>query len=269
MPLTAGASDHSVDTMTNKSISTSKSQYSIDKDSYEPAYVQMANILRRQISDGVFRPGDLLPSEAQLVRMYGISPMTVRRSINLLAEEDVVSTERGRGTFAKHLELGTAKFDLDELRDLISKGGQSSVKLLDVSIVKADEAIAAKLGLRPGTPTVYLRRLFTQNGNPIFYHRAYLVYDPRRPIVEAEMDVTTLQGLFMHDDTTLLKRGLLSIEPVLIKPEEAEVLKVEMPAAVFNLEHLFIDFNDRPVSWGWFIFRNECLHFTTELGLNL
>lgn len=253
----------------SKTTSINPNSYSIDKESYEPAYIQLANILRRQISDGVFRPGDLLPSEAQLVRMYGISPMTVRRSINMLAEEDVVSTERGRGTFAKHLELGAAKFDLDELRDLISRGGQSNVKLLDVTIVKADENIAKKLSLRPGTPTIYLRRLFTQNGNPIFYHRAHMVYDPRRPIVEAEMDVTTLKGLFMHDDTALLKRGHLSIEPVLIKPEEADILQVEMPAAVFSLEHLFIDFNDRPVSWGWFIFRNECLHFTTELGINI
>lgn len=247
----------------------SKDLYAIDKESYEPAYLQLANILRRQISDGIYRPGDLLPSEAQLVRTYGISPMTVRRSINLLSEEDVVSTERGRGTFAKHLELGTAKFDLDELKDLISRGGQSNVKLLDVTIVKADERIAQKLGLRIGAPAIYLRRLFTQDGKPIFYHRAYLVYDPRRPIVEAEMDVTTLKGLFMHNDNTLLKRGQLSIEPVLIKPDEAEILSVDLPAAVFSLEHLFIDFNEKPVSWGWFIFRNECLHFTTELGILL
>ena len=54
----------------------------IDRDAYEPAYAQLANILRRKISKGEFRPGDQLPSEAQLCRRYGISPMTVRRSIN-------------------------------------------------------------------------------------------------------------------------------------------------------------------------------------------
>jgi GntR family transcriptional regulator len=68
--------------------------YKIDRESYEPAYVQLANLLRRQIVDGVFRPGDQLPSVAQLCRRYGISPMTVRRSINLLADQGVVSTAR-------------------------------------------------------------------------------------------------------------------------------------------------------------------------------
>ena len=60
----------------------------IDRDSYEPAYAQLANILRRQVAAGLFRPGDQLPSEAMLCRSYQISPMTVRRTINMLAEED-------------------------------------------------------------------------------------------------------------------------------------------------------------------------------------
>ena len=89
----------------------------IDRGSYEPAYVQLANILRRQISEGLFRPGDQLPSEAQLCRRYEVSPMTVRRSINLLADQDVVSTAQGRGTFVKALELSAASFDLQELQE--------------------------------------------------------------------------------------------------------------------------------------------------------
>src|SRR5690554_6989562 len=73
----------------------------IDRNSFEPAYLQLANILRRQIARGQYRPGDQLPSEAQLCQMYGISPMTVRRSINLLSDMGVVSTVKGRGTYVK------------------------------------------------------------------------------------------------------------------------------------------------------------------------
>ena len=91
-------------------ISPAKSDQ-IDRDACEPAYAQLANILRRQIAEGAFRPGDQLPSEAQLCRTYGISPMTVRRSINLLSDQGVVNTAQGKGTFVKPLELGTAVFD--------------------------------------------------------------------------------------------------------------------------------------------------------------
>jgi len=243
-------------------------QYRIDRDSYEPAYAQLANILRRQIADGAYRPGDQLPSEAQLCRQYGISPMTVRRSINLLSDQGIVSTVKGRGTFVKPLELGMAHFDLRELQDLFINGASADVKLLDVRIVSADERTARKLELREGDPTIYIRRLFTREEKPIFYHRAYLVFDPTRPIVEAEMDVTSLQGLFTSAENSMLKRGQLTIEATMMNEEEAKILQTPLPAAAFYLGHLFYDFENRPISWGWFIFRSDHLRFHTQVGIH-
>jgi DNA-binding GntR family transcriptional regulator len=248
---------------------TPPEQEQIDRDSYEPAYAQLAGILRRQIAEGAYRPGDQLPSEAQLCRLYGISPMTVRRSINMLSDQGVVSTAQGRGTFVRPLELGTAIFDLQELQGLFSDGEATDIKLLDARIVSADERTARKLGICVGDPAIYIRRLFKREGQPIFYHRAYLVYNPTRPIVEAEIDVTSLQGLFANADNTLLKRGELTIESTLMNEEEARVLNNALPAAAFLLEHLFYDFEDRPVSWGWFIFRSDHLHFRTQVGIDV
>ena len=241
--------------------------YQIDRDSSEPAYAQLANILRLQISEGFFRPGDQLPSEAQLCRRYGISPMTVRRSINYLSDQGVVNTEQGRGTFVRPLELSTATFDLQELSDLFSNKSNAEIKLLDVRVVSADKRTARKLNISIGDPTIYIRRLLTQDGQPIFYHRAYLIYDPTRPIVEAEMDVTSLHGLFVEVDHSLLKRGQIIIETVLMNEEEAKILKTALPAAAFYLEHLFYDFEDHPISWGWFIFRGDHLRFSTQFGI--
>jgi len=73
----------------------------IDRTAYEPVYVQLVNILRRQVASGVLRPGDQLPSEAQLCRRYSVSPMTVRRAINILVDQGVVTAEQGRGTFIR------------------------------------------------------------------------------------------------------------------------------------------------------------------------
>jgi DNA-binding GntR family transcriptional regulator len=238
----------------------------IDRNSYEPAYAQLANILRRQVAAGVFRPGDQLPSEAMLCQRYQVSPMTVRRTINLLAEEGMVSTAKGRGTFVNALELGRAVFDLQELQDLFNDSAMT-VKLLDVRIVSANERTARKLNLTVGEKTIYIRRLLAVNGEPAFYHREYLIYDPTRPIVEAEMEVTALQGLFDGTGSAMLKRGELSIEVCLLNKDEANLLQTP-PAAAFCLEHLFYDFDDQPVSWGWFICRSDHLHFTTRVGIS-
>ena len=241
----------------------------INRDAYEPAYAQLANILRRQIADGQFRPGDQLPSESQLCRKYGISPMTVRRSINLLSDQGVVNTEQGRGTFVKPVELSRASFDLTELESLFLEGNGGDVKLLDVRMIAADKKVAGRLGIQMGEPSIYIRRLFSKGTQPIFYHRAYLIYDPTRPIVEAEMDVTSLKGLFADVDHKMVKQGQLTIEATLMTEEEAELLDTSLPSAAFYLEHLFCDFNDRPISWGWFIFPSDRLHFSTKIGIDI
>ena len=239
----------------------------IDRNSYEPAYAQLANILRRQVAAGVFRPGDRLPSEARLCQSYQVSPMTVRRTINLLVEEGVVDAVQGRGTFVKALELGRAAFDLQELQDLFSDPAMA-VKLLDVRIIPADERTARKLNLAVGNKTIYIRRLLTINGRPAFYHREYLIYDPMRPIVEAELEVTALQGLFDGTGSALLKRGELSVEACLLNDDETTILQTPPPMAAFCLEHLFYDFADQPVSWGWFICRSDYLRFSTRVGIS-
>ena len=240
----------------------------IDRDAHEPAYAQLANILRRKISTGEFRPGDQLPSEAQLCRRFEISPMTVRRTINLLADQGIISTAQGRGTFVKPLEWSTAQFDLKELQNFFQNCEGTDIKLLDVRIISADTRTARKLALCEGDNTIYIRRLVRRNGQPLFYHRAYLIYDPKRPIVEAEMDVTSLQGLFANGDNVLLKRGELTIAATLMNEEEANMLQVTPPAAAFFLEHTFYDFDDQPISWGWFIFPSDYLQFSTQIGID-
>jgi GntR family transcriptional regulator len=239
---------------------------SIDRDSYEPAYAQLVNILRRQIAAGTFRPGDRLPSEAQLCRRYEVSPMTVRRAINILAAQGVVNTAQGRGTFVKPLELGAAAFDLQGLQDLFGNA-QTNVKILEASIALADERAARKLNIALGTRTIYLRRQLLWGEEPVLYHHAHLIYDPTRPLVEAEMEVTSLQGLFNGTGKAGLKNGKLTVEATVLTEEEAQLLQSSVGTPSFRIEHIFYDFDGRPVSWGWFICPGDRLRFTTTVGI--
>jgi DNA-binding GntR family transcriptional regulator len=239
----------------------------IDRKSYEPAYAQLVRILLRQIAAGIFRPGDRLPSEAQLCERYGVSPMTVRRVVNILADQGVVTTERGRGTFVKLLELSTATFDLGRLQQLFRNGDQSTVKLLEARITLATERTARKLAIKVGDRTVFIRRLIFQGEEPMLLHREHVIYDPSRPIVEAEMEATALRGLFSGGGGSDLKRGDLTIDATVLTEEEATLLHSKVGIPAFRLEHIFYDFDDQPVSWGWFICSGDRLRFTATIGV--
>ena len=239
----------------------------IDRNSYEPAYAQLARILLDQIAAGVFRPGDRLPSEAQLCERYGVSPMTVRRVINILASRGVAIAEQGRGTFVKPLQLSTATFDLDRLQQLFRNDGESRVKLSEVRITSATERTARKLDIEVGDRTVYIRRLILQAEEPVLLHREHVIYDPARPIIEAEMEVTALRGLFSGGGESDLKRGDLTIDVTALTEEEAALLHSEVGIPAFRLEHIFYDYYDRPVSWGWFVCTGDHLRFTATIGV--
>jgi len=239
----------------------------IDRNSYEPAYAQLVGLLRRQIAAGEFRPGAQLPSEAQLCRQYEISPMTVRRAINVLLDQGVVVTTQGKGTFVKPLALGASTFGLEALVRFFREDGKPTVKLLQASILAADERIARKLGRSAGDRVVFLRRLLLQGGRPALYHREYLVYDPTRPTVEAEMEATSLRGLFEGTGQSGFKGGQLTIEATTLDEEEAKLLGGTVSQPAFRLAHTFYDFDDRPASWGWFICRGDQLQFRATVGI--
>jgi GntR family transcriptional regulator len=246
-----------------------KQTASINREVFEPAYAQLAGILRQSMATGLLRPGDQLPSEAQLVERYGVSPMTVRRAINILADQGVVVAKQGRGTFVKPVAMSAATFQLGQFQNLFSDHEHTTVHLLETRIISADERVARKLSVKVGRRTIYMRRLLWNNNEPAFYHREYLIYDPKRPIVEAELEVTALQQLFSGNSESLLKHGEISIEATLLDDEEARLLKVTPPMAAFCFEHLFYDFDNKPVSWGWFIGRADRVRFTTHVGLSL
>lgn len=72
---------------------------SIDHDSDIPVYVQLADILRAQISSGELAPRRPIPSKRQLTQEYGIAGGTVDKAIGILRSEGLVKTVAGRGIY--------------------------------------------------------------------------------------------------------------------------------------------------------------------------
>jgi len=167
----------------------------------------------------------------------------------------------------KPLELSTATFDLDSLRQLFRDDGGSRVKLSEVRITSATERTARKLAIEVGDRTVYIRRLIFQGEEPVLLHREHVIYDPARPIIEAEMEVTALRGLFSGGGESDLKRGDLAIDVTALTEIEATLLNSTAGIPAFRLEHIFYDFDDHPVSWGWFICTGDRLRFTATIGV--
>ena len=62
---------------------------------------QVFTQLKDQIINGEWRPGDRIPSEAQLIQLFGVSRGTVRQAVQKLAGEGLIVTRHGEGSFVQ------------------------------------------------------------------------------------------------------------------------------------------------------------------------
>ena len=72
---------------------------SIDPTSYKPLYLQISEILRNQIKAGAYCPGDLLPSENDLLDRFPVSRNTAQRAIEDLVRDGLAIRIQGKGTY--------------------------------------------------------------------------------------------------------------------------------------------------------------------------
>ena len=62
---------------------------------YERIYAD----LLAKIQNGDYQPGDRLPSEKESAELYGVSRITAKKAMDMLAKEKKISREPGRGSF--------------------------------------------------------------------------------------------------------------------------------------------------------------------------
>jgi len=230
-----------------------------------PAYSQIAKTLADRVTSGVYGAGSRLPSGSELCAEFGVSPMTVRRALTILQDQGLVSGMQGRGTFARSVDLSDSVFRLDSLTgEWLDESAE--IRLLSASMTRANERVAAMLGVKPGERVIYLRRLVLYNGNPAMYHTEYIIYDPRRPLVESQLQLTSLHAFLDSGGAQRFPRGELTLTAANLDADSAHALGEPEGALALCLEHVFQDSDRTPVSWGWFLLRAELFRLRARLG---
>src|SRR5574339_565823 len=126
--------------------------------------------LRKAITEGVYRPGSQLPTEAELCAMLGVSRTVVREALRMLEDDGLVARRHGVGTFVRnHPILKNLNFNFGITEMIESAGLQSGTSHLAIQSESADQEKAEQLGVAVGTPLVTVERVRTANERPVVY----------------------------------------------------------------------------------------------------
>ena len=119
----------------------------------EPRYAAIKNYILSGISQGEFRPGDRIKSEAELTKHFGVSRMTANRALRELQDAGVVVRMPGLGTFVADASSKGHIIEIRNIADEIrSRGHEHSARVIVNKAQKADRKSAVLLGVAPGTP---------------------------------------------------------------------------------------------------------------------
>jgi GntR family transcriptional regulator len=126
-----------------------------DAPSAHPRYAALARELAEEIARGRHPVGSRLPTEVELSAERGVSRATVRAALERLEELGLVSRRRRSGTrvtAARAAEgMGGYVQSLSGVEDLLQYAAETERRVLRVSPSVADDALAARLGVRPGS----------------------------------------------------------------------------------------------------------------------
>jgi len=246
--------------------------------SFSPLYQQIKGLLKASLQGGEWKPGESIPSEIELAQRFRVSQGTVRKAVDELAAENLLVRRQGKGTFvATHAEEETQyrflRLTPDEAEGDSPVGGLQR-RLVDCRRLRATVDVARALGLKPGDPVVWLRRLLLSapaqpegQATPVVLDDIYLNGQLFKGLSAERM--TAYKGpmyrLFEAEFGVHMTRAEEKIRAVAADAAQASVLQVPEGAPLLSVDRLCFTYGDKPVELRRGVYRTEGHHYRNVL----
>jgi DNA-binding GntR family transcriptional regulator len=205
----------------------------------------MTSDLRKLITSGELAPGSPLPSESQLGEQYQVSRPTVRRALQTLEQEGLISAHAGRGRIVRDRRAMVYRpqqefeprrsSNMDRFTTALSEEGRQPSQSIGVAIEGASGIIAERLGVPEGTPVVVRKRIRFIDGEPFNINDTYHTLEvARNTAVMNPSDIPEGSNVVIEKVTGPEVRAVDEIYVRMPNPDEASRLKLSTgtPVAV-------------------------------------
>ncbi|MET4579800.1 GntR family transcriptional regulator [Ottowia thiooxydans] len=223
-------------------------------------YAQLASVLRNQILSGQWADGEEIPSLQELVDRYGVGRVTVRQSVQILADEGLLSSQRGRRTFVIYSPQA-AQVDVagrplfTSVASMEHPSPLYGVALLSRGRSERLPPARWQVGRDEG-PYTHVRKLDQIDGSPYglsSVHVAEDIYD-RFPKA-AEESEKLIQLVRKHAESVSLAKERVTVMPMDF--DAAAALGYRMAAPAARAERILCDASGRVIYFGVTIYRGD------------
>lgn len=220
-----------------------------------PLYQQIFEEIKSAIESGEYAPKQRIPSEPELSERYGVSRITVRRAVEELCSEGYLIKQQGRGTFVSMPRINRRLLQYEFARSFTQvckdNGMEAGARLVSRSIVPVRSEEARMLGLFDDALLLYIQRVRTADGQPIFEENVFLPYVGYESLMQRSLsDVSIFDMVEEVHGARPAHARQRSIEAVRATPEQASRLAIATNDPLLHLNACFVDENDEPLFIG-------------------
>jgi GntR family transcriptional regulator len=219
--------------------------------------------LLARISSGDIRPGAMLPTEMALCEQYGVSRITIRRALSTLVERRLLVRRRGVGTFATGRSPQPREFHLIGFLD--DRRVVSSDIVLNVA-ERADEAVAAALGVTVGSPVRHIRSLTHRDDKQFTLVDAYTVDCPGESGDERDYRTAAPSANALGERLgRRIERAEQDLEAEAADSIAAGLLRIAPGTPVVRARRTYFSGGDKPVQYIVIRYHPERYRFVVDL----
>jgi DNA-binding GntR family transcriptional regulator len=138
-------------------------------------YRKLFEVLKKHIQDGVYKEGDLLPSENELCQLYGMTRPTVRQSLSTLANDGYIRKHQGKGSIVHNLQREIGILSVSGTTSAVGdRNLKTKIIVKPILIPWTADFMFTLTGLEKESGCIYMERVRLLDDVPIFYDISFI-----------------------------------------------------------------------------------------------
>lgn len=239
----------------------------LDKSSPIPLYFQLENWLLEEIKNGTYPVGQCIPPESRLKEMFGVSRTTVRQAINKLIESGRLARNGTKGTIVTVPGKKSASIRSMEPfnRQIVRAGQVPRTEVLKLQIIQADEFLAEKLQISPGSRVISMFRRRFADDVAVMTLQSFLPYETSSFILDHDFTWESLYEVLSLKEDRKPCGVKQSVEAQFPTSEDVKLFNMETVKPILSFECQDRNAAGEIVSYNLLRYRGDCMRFEVDV----
>lgn len=236
----------------------------LDDSSSQPLYQQLQRALRNAIEKRILGADDALPAERELAEELSISRITVRKAIDGLVEEGLLTRRQGSGTFvAARVEKNFSKLTSFS-EDMRARGRKPHSVWVSRAAGTVTPEESMTLRSSPGTPVLRFHRIRYADDAPMAIEYATILASCL-PSINA-VETSLYEALEKTGNRPV--RALQRLRAVLFTKDQAKLLRAQEKDAGLLVERVGFIKDGSAIEFSQSYYRGDTYDFVAELSIS-